>query len=57
MKTLWDFKEGHKQRNVLYKGIALASRSHRVLMKVDKFQLPEGFENLLNVALRKVEVE
>jgi hypothetical protein len=26
-------------------------------MKVDKFQLSEGFENLLDVAFREVEVE
>jgi hypothetical protein len=43
--------------NVLHEGISLASPSYGVLMKVDKLQFPERFENLLNVAFREVEVE
>jgi hypothetical protein len=43
--------------NVLHESIALAPPGYRVFMKVDKLQLPERFENLLNVAFREVEVE
>ena len=43
--------------NVLNERIAFASSGYRVFMKVDKFQLSEGFENLLDVAFREVEVE
>ena len=43
--------------NVLNERIAFASPGYRIFMKVDKFQLSEGFENLFDVAFRKVEVE
>jgi hypothetical protein len=43
--------------NVLNERIAFASSSYRIFMKVDKFQLSEGFKNLLDVAFREVEVE
>jgi hypothetical protein len=45
------------ERNVLHKSIAFASPSHRVLMKVDKLQVPEGLKNLLYVALREIEMK
>jgi len=44
-------------RDILDEGIALASPSCRVFMKVDKLQFPKGFENLLDVAFREVKVE
>ena len=43
--------------NVLNERIAFASSSYGIFMKVDKFQLSEGFENLLDVGFREVEVE
>ena len=43
--------------NVLNECIAFASSGNRIFMKVDKFQLSEGFENLLDIAFREVEVE
>ncbi len=43
--------------NVLDERIAFASSRYRIFMKVDKFQLSEGFEDLLDVAFREVEVE
>lgn len=43
--------------NVLNERVAFASSSYRIFVKVDKFQLSEGFENLLDVGFREVEVE
>lgn len=43
--------------NVLNERITFASSCHRIFMKVDKFQLSERFENLLDVAFREVEVQ
>ena len=51
------YQKNHIMTNVLNERIAFASSGHRILMKVDKFQLSEGFENLLDVAFCEVEVQ
>ena len=50
-------KEAIIMINVLNERVAFASSSYRIFVKVDKFQLSEGFENLLDVGFREVEVE
>ena len=52
-----DAKRNNKLINVLHESIAFASSGYRIFMKVDKLQLSERFENLLDVAFREVEVE
>ena len=50
-------KKSCKTRYVLHESITFASSSHRIFVKVYKFQFAKRLENLLNVTLRKVEVE
>ena len=42
--------------HLLHKRIALAPPSHRVPVQINKFQIPEGFEDLLDIGFGKVEM-
>ena len=56
-EDMQEIKKSCKPRYVLYEGITFASPSHRIFVKVYKLQFSERLEDLLNVTLRKVEVE
>jgi hypothetical protein len=43
--------------HLLHKSVAFAPPSHRVPVQINKFQFPEGLEDLLDIGFGKVEMQ